>query len=97
MNEAALSVYKDKIQQDNRDFVLSGFEIVKAIDLKAGDIIIHNYSKFVISACGCGFGAGNEFGDYFWIKGVFVGSNQPKEFWSFHRCPVIKFAENEKK
>lgn len=87
--------YRDKSQEDNRNFVLSGFEIVKAIDLKPQDVIIHNYSKFKISECGCGFGAGNEFGDYFFIKGVFVNGNPTdpkplKDFWSFQRCPMIK-------
>ena len=88
-------IHRDKTQQENRDFVLSGFEIVKAIDLKVQDIIIHDYSKFKISECGCGYGAGNEFGDYFWIKGYFVNGNPTgpkpfKDFWSFQRCPMIK-------
>ncbi len=73
---------------------LDNYKLVKAIDLKAGDKIIHNYSKFLIQECGCGFGAGNEFGNYFWIKGNFINGNPTdpsplKDFWSFQGCPMI--------
>lgn len=74
---------------------LDGFVLVKAVDLKAGDTIIHNYGRFLISECGCGYFAGNEFGDYFWIKGYAVHGNPTdpkplKDFWSFQCCPMIK-------
>lgn len=70
--------------------------VCKAIELKPGDIIIHNYSKLRILKCGPGGGASNEFGDYFWIKGVFVSdfNCSLQEFWSFQECPVIKLLYN---
>ena len=69
--------------------------IIKARELKAGDIIIHNYSRFKINNCGFGYVAGNEFGDYFWIKGYSVNGNKTdpnsiKDFLAFEECPVIK-------
>lgn len=65
-------------------------EVVNAIHLKPGDIIIHKYSKFKITECGRGFGAGNEFGNYFWIKGEGVKQPSKDEFWSFQMCPMIR-------
>jgi len=87
---------RDKLQEENRRHTLSGFEMVKGIDLQAGDIIIHEYGRFQIFECGCGYGAGNEFGDYFWIKGYFVDKNLTrysslKDFWAFQRAPIIKY------
>lgn len=74
---------------------LDEFSLVKAVDLKAGDVIIHDYRRLRITECGCGYFAGNEFGDYFWIKGRFVHGNptdpQPlKDFWSSQCCPMIR-------
>jgi hypothetical protein len=82
-----------KALEEARKAPLPSCEIVKAIDLKVGDTIIHKYSKFKITECGCGYGAGNEFGHYFWIKGYSVSSKIVDDFWSFQKCPVIKIYE----
>jgi len=68
-------------------------EVVNAIHLKPGDIIIHKYSKFKITECGRGFGSGNEFGNYFWIKGQNLSpfaQTTKEDFWSFQKCPMIR-------
>lgn len=88
--------FRDDQQKRSRELVLTGLEIVKGIDLKPGDIIIHNYSRFKITECGLGFGAGNEFGDYVWVKGKLVTGNPTdpkpeKDFWTFQRCPIIRY------
>ncbi len=82
-------------EEKARNSTIPSYIVCKAIELKAGDVIIHDYSRFKISECGCGFGAGNEFGNYFWVKGCFVDGNPTdpkplKDFWSFQECPVIK-------
>ncbi len=69
-------------------------EVVNANHLKSGDTIIHDGYRFKIAECGRGFGAGNDFGNYFWIKGHQLVSHEPlgtyKEFWSYQACPVIR-------
>ncbi len=81
------------------------YTIVKAKELKVSDIIIHNYTRFLITECGCGKGAGSlDFGEYFWIKGEFLHadyvSNSIKtfkdkaDFWSYQECPIIKCINN---
>lgn len=66
------------------------YEIVLTKDLKPGNVIIHNYSTFLIYKCDKGSGAGNEFGEYYSISGEFCRFNQPASFWSFDDCPIIK-------
>lgn len=71
-------------------------EVINAIHLKPGDTIIHKYSKFKIIECGRGFGAGNEFGNYFWIKGHSLSPYAKKikeEFRTFQKCPMIRIIE----
>ena len=69
-------------------------EVTNAIHLKPNDVIIHKYSKFKIIECGRGFGSGNEFGNYFWIKGYNLSPYSQKieieDFWSFQMCPMIR-------
>lgn len=86
---------RDEAFERARNCSLPDHEIIAAINLKAGDEIIHKYARFKIQECGCGFGASNEFGNYFWIKGFFLNGNRAdpkplKDFWSFQECPVIK-------
>lgn len=86
---------REESEERARNSAIPNHIVCKAIELKAGDVIIHNYSRFKILECGCGFGAGNEFGNYFWIKGEFVNGNPTdpkplKNFWSFQECPIIK-------
>ena len=75
------------------------YKIVKAKELKAGDIIVDNYRLFLINKCGFGAGAGSfdGFGEYFWIIGEFVnGEKKEVSFWSFQECPVIKCVKRAK-
>jgi hypothetical protein len=67
---------------------MAQFVIVKASDLKPGNVIIHNSSKFVITSCGLGTEVDNEFGNYFWITGTSF-NNLRMHIWSFENCPVI--------
>lgn len=90
---------REKNQEEARKAALPSHVVCKAIDLKSGDTIIHNYSVFKITECGCGFGAGNEFGDYFYIEGRYVNGNptdpEPlKKCWAFQKCPVIKLTSS---
>jgi len=75
--------------------------IIKAKELQVSDIIIHNYTRFFITECGCGQGAGSlDFGEYFWMKGEFLYKDyigKPIKdkivLWSFQECPIIKCLE----
>ena len=91
---------RDREQEENRNHVLEGYEIVKAIDLKEGDFIIHKQQTFEIVSCGCGYGASSpEFGSYFYLKvmPVFVTGEIRfhEEFWSYQRCPMIRKIKNQ--
>jgi len=100
MDTETMAKKRDKDQEENRKVSLDEFEMVKAIELQKADIIVHNCSKFQITACGCGYGAGNEFGDYFWIKGFYLNEfsffnlRQKRDFWLFQRCPVVRVRKN---
>tara|TARA_R110000772_G_scaffold249530_2_gene363837 strand:+ start:24589 stop:24969 length:381 start_codon:yes stop_codon:yes gene_type:complete len=62
--------------------------VIKAKELKPGDTIIHDYSVFKINECGCGIGAGNEFGEYFWMKGEYP--NRAKPLFPLEKVEVEK-------
>lgn len=86
----------DDYQDMARKLPVIPHEVINAIHLKAGDAIIHNYARFKIESCVCGFGAGNEFGNYLSIKGWHTDSMFGKkiiEFCAFQECPVIRLLE----
>jgi hypothetical protein len=72
-------------------------EVVKYSDLKAGDTIIYDNRIFKIDDCIQGRGAGNEFGDYFSMTGIFPYGHQSRQVtnWGFRNCPVIRLPENK--
>lgn len=77
---------------------MSNYKIILSKELKPGDKIIHNYTKFVIVDCGRGAGAGSfDFGEYFWIRATPIGVKSTnhliQSFWSFQECPVIKILD----
>jgi hypothetical protein len=93
-DSSLLESLRESQEKAARESAIPDHVVCRAIDLKPDDLIIHKYSKFLIEDCGCGFGAGNDFGNYFWIKGRIQSSNLPnpplEDFWAFQMCPVIK-------
>lgn len=75
--------------------MLEQYSLCEVKDLNPGDVIVHNYAKFMIIKCGQGTGAGSfDFGNYFWIEGYYTSSQRDEEgliiFWSYEACPMIK-------
>lgn len=92
--EASISAMKESNERTIASVNLDDYEIVKGVSLRAGDIIVHDYMLIRINSCGCGFGVGNEFGNYYWIKGHGCTEgpfcSNPYDFWTSQGCPVIR-------
>lgn len=72
-----------------RNCDMSNYKIVRAIDLKVGDVFVHSCNRIKITECGCGWGAGNEFGYYFWVKGRFICDSSLFDKWLFQEAPIV--------
>jgi hypothetical protein len=87
--------YDDLIAQRESDFEkarkcdMSNYKIVRGIDLKPGDVIVCDCEKVKIIECGCGWGAGNEFGNYFWCKGEYISFPRNFNKWLFQEAPIV--------
>lgn len=89
----ALEQIKKERLNDAKSASLPNHIVCKGIDLRPNDIIIHNYSRFIITEYFEGFGAGNEFGEFIAIVGYYCCDTErqnKQNFWTFQKSPVIK-------
>lgn len=92
-----LTIQRNADFEKARNCDMSSYKIVRAIDLKAGDVFVHECNKIKIAECGCGWGAGNEFGWYFWGKGRFVCDSSIFDRWLFQQAPIVLCLEESLK